>query len=69
MKEQRSALPPANSSHCLVALLSVHRHHHPPSARTHLLCRPLPLQVGRYWNITRGEYTHLVELARRNTVE
>ncbi|PSC68106.1 sulfotransferase [Micractinium conductrix] len=25
--------------------------------------------VGRYWNITRGEYTHLVELARRNTVE
>lgn len=26
-------------------------------------------QVGRYWNMTRTEYGHAVDLARRNTLE
>lgn len=30
---------------------------------------PAPLQLGRYWNMTRTEYEHLVDLARRDTME
>lgn len=33
-------------------------------------CPPLPPeQVGRYWNMTRSEYQHLISLAERNTRE
>lgn len=28
-----------------------------------------PQQLGRYWNMTRSEYEHLVDLARRNARE
>lgn len=36
----------------------------------HALRGPHPaLQLGRYWNMTRGEYEHLIDLARRNTME
>jgi len=27
------------------------------------------VQLGRYWNMTRSEYEHLVDLARRNAQE
>lgn len=39
----------------------------PPIVRATLSL--LLTQIGRYWNMTRTEYTHLIGLAERNTKE